>query len=127
MKKILALALVLMLALPAAAMAEDVSLRVWVGDNADEAWINGVIENFKAAYPDNNYNIEGGPASWFRVNDEPSWAAFRRWRMRPSIPLPRKASTNLSTASLATWRAGTSAFVTYSTETSRRFWRSWIP
>ena len=63
MKKILALVLVLMMAMTSVAFAEDVSLRVWVGDNNDEAWINGVIENFKAAYPDNNYTIEVGIVS----------------------------------------------------------------
>ena len=63
MKKILALVLVLMMAMSSVAFAEDVTLRVWVGDNNDEAWINGVIENFKAAYPDNNYTIEVGIVS----------------------------------------------------------------
>ncbi len=62
MKKILALvmALAMMLSMASVASADDVSLRVWVGDNADMEWINGVIENFKAAYPDNNYTIEVG-------------------------------------------------------------------
>lgn len=62
MKKILALVLALCMALSlcACALADDVSLRVWVGDNADMDWINGVIEKFKAAYPDNNYTIEVG-------------------------------------------------------------------
>ncbi len=63
MKKILALALAVMMLLASTALAEDVSLRVWVGDNADEPWINGVIEGFKAAYPDNNYTIEVGIVS----------------------------------------------------------------
>ena len=63
MKKILALVLVLMMAMTSVAFAEDVTLRVWVGDNNDEAWINGVIDNFKAAYPDNNYTIEVGVVS----------------------------------------------------------------
>ena len=36
------------------------TLTVWVGDNQDIEWINGVIDNFKAAYPDNNYNINVG-------------------------------------------------------------------
>jgi len=62
MKKFLALALTLCMALTmcSCALAEDVSLRVWVGDNADVEWINQVIENFKAAHPDNNYTIEVG-------------------------------------------------------------------
>ena len=63
MKKILALVLVLMMAMTSVAFAEDITLRVWVGDNNDEAWINGVIENFKAAHPDNNYTIEVGIVS----------------------------------------------------------------
>lgn len=63
MKKILAmvLALAMMLTMFAScAVAEEVSLRVWVGDNADMEWINTVIANFKAAYPENTYNIEVG-------------------------------------------------------------------
>lgn len=62
MKKLLALvlALCMVLSMSACAMAEDVSLRVWVGDNLDIEWINKVIENFKAAYPDKNYTIEVG-------------------------------------------------------------------
>ncbi len=63
MKKILALALALMMLLASTALAEDISLRVWVGDNADEAWINGVIDSFKAAHPENNYTIEVGIVS----------------------------------------------------------------
>ena len=42
------------------AMAEEVSLRVWVGDNADIDWINTVIANFQAANPDKTYKIEVG-------------------------------------------------------------------
>lgn len=62
MKKVLALVLALCTALSlcSCAMAEDVTLRVWVGDNQDIAWIESVIENFKAAYPENNYTIEIG-------------------------------------------------------------------
>ena len=65
MKKFFALllAVVMMMAMTAGALAEDVTLRVWVGDNQDEAWINGVIEAFKAAHPDNNYTIEVGIVS----------------------------------------------------------------
>ena len=59
MKKILSLvlALCMVLSLCSCALAEDVTLTVWVGDNQDIEWINGVIDNFKAAYPDNNYTI----------------------------------------------------------------------
>ena len=56
---LLALFLCLALIFPCA-LAEDVSLRVWVGDNQDIDWINKVIENFKAAHPENNYTIEVG-------------------------------------------------------------------
>lgn len=60
MKKMLSLvlALCMLLSLSACALAEDVTLTVWVGDNQDMEWINQVIENFKAAYPDNNYTIK---------------------------------------------------------------------
>mgnify|MGYP005924324363 FL=1 len=62
MKKVLAmvLALCMVLSLCSCALAEDVTLTVWVGDNQDIEWINGVIDNFKAAYPDNNYTINVG-------------------------------------------------------------------
>ena len=63
MKKFLAmvLALAMMLTMVAScAMAEEVSLRVWVGDNADIDWINTVIANFQAANPDKTYKIEVG-------------------------------------------------------------------
>ena len=62
MKKILSLvlALCMVLSLCSCALAEDVTLTVWVGDNQDVEWINGVIDNFKAAYPDNNYTINVG-------------------------------------------------------------------
>ena len=60
MKKLLAmvLAAVMVLSLCSCATAEEtVALRVWVGDNADLPWINGVIENFKAAHPEKIYDI----------------------------------------------------------------------
>ena len=62
MKKILSLvlALCMVLSLCSCALAEDVTLTIWVGDNQDIEWINGVIDNFKAAYPDNNYTINVG-------------------------------------------------------------------
>ncbi len=63
MKKFLAMVLALTMALTmvsSCALAENVSLRVWVGDNNDVPWINQVIENFKAAHPNNNYTIEVG-------------------------------------------------------------------
>ena len=61
MKKFLAMVLALTLALTmvgSCALAEDVTLKVWVGDNADIEWINGVIDAYKAAHPDNNYTID---------------------------------------------------------------------
>ena len=63
MKKFLAmvLALTMMLTMVAScATAEEVSLRVWVGDNNDIEWINTVIANFQAANPDKTYKIEVG-------------------------------------------------------------------
>ena len=63
MKKFLSmvLALCMLLSMSACAMADEaINLRVWVGDNADIEWINGVIANFKAANPDKTYNIEVG-------------------------------------------------------------------
>lgn len=62
MKKFLALvvAAAMLLTMVGGAMAEDVTLRVWVGANEDMPWINGVIDAFKAAHPDNNYTIEVG-------------------------------------------------------------------
>ena len=44
----------------ATAQPETVSLRVWVGDNEDVAWINQVIERFRAANPGTVYNIDVG-------------------------------------------------------------------
>ncbi len=64
MKKFLSLVLALAMALTmfsTFAMADEtIKLRVWVGDNKDVAWINGVIDNFKAANPDKTYDIEVG-------------------------------------------------------------------
>lgn len=62
MKKVVSvvLALCMALSLCSFALAEDVTLTVWVGDNQDIEWINGVIDNFKAAHPENNYTINVG-------------------------------------------------------------------
>ncbi len=60
MKKLLAmlLAAVMVLSMCSCALADDtIALRVWVGDNQDLPWIEGVIANFKAANPDKNYDI----------------------------------------------------------------------
>jgi arabinogalactan oligomer / maltooligosaccharide transport system substrate-binding protein len=63
MKKFLAvlLSLFMLLGLTTAALAADtVALLVWVGDDADQAWINGVIDNFKAANPGTTFDIKVG-------------------------------------------------------------------
>lgn len=63
MKKILAvfLSVCMLLGLAATALAEDtVALLVWVGDDADQEWINGVIDNFKAANPATTFDIKVG-------------------------------------------------------------------
>jgi arabinogalactan oligomer/maltooligosaccharide transport system substrate-binding protein len=63
MKKFLAilLAVSMLLSLTVTAMADDtVALLVWVGDDADQTWINGVIDNFKAANPGTTFDIKVG-------------------------------------------------------------------
>lgn len=60
MKKLLALVLAAMMVFTMCSCAvadETIALRVWVGDNNDLPWIEGVIANFKAANPDKNYDI----------------------------------------------------------------------
>lgn len=61
MKRSLALLLTLLLILPllsSCAMAEEVALTVWVGDNNDIPWLNGVIDAYRAAHPDKTYQID---------------------------------------------------------------------
>ena len=63
MKKILAvfLSISMLFGLAATALAEDtVALLVWVGDDADQEWINGVIDNFKVANPGTKFDIKVG-------------------------------------------------------------------
>lgn len=62
MKKLffMALALFMVVTLCSCTQTGETTLRVWVGDNQDNQWINAVIANFKAAYPNNSYNIEVG-------------------------------------------------------------------
>jgi arabinogalactan oligomer/maltooligosaccharide transport system substrate-binding protein len=63
MKKFLALFLTvcMLLGVTSMAMAADtVTLLVWVGDDADQPWINGVIDSFKAANPDTTFDIKVG-------------------------------------------------------------------
>lgn len=38
----------------------SVSLRVWVGDNADVPWMEQVVRDFTAAHPDRRYDIQIG-------------------------------------------------------------------
>ncbi len=63
MKKLLALFLSVSMLLGLVSMAaadETVNLLVWVGDDADQAWINGVIDSFKAANPGTTFDIKVG-------------------------------------------------------------------
>ncbi|MCE5342045.1 MAG: extracellular solute-binding protein, partial [Eubacteriales bacterium] len=63
MKRFLTLLLVvcMLFGVTSMAMAADsVSLLVWVGDDADQAWINGVITNFEAANPGTTFDIKVG-------------------------------------------------------------------
>jgi len=54
----------MLLSLVTLAVADDtVNLLVWVGDDLDQDWINGVIENFKAANPDTTFDIKVGIVS----------------------------------------------------------------
>ena len=66
MKKFLALLLTVSMLLGVAsfALAEDtVNLLVWVGDDADQEWINGVIANFEAANAGTTFDIKVGVQS----------------------------------------------------------------
>jgi arabinogalactan oligomer/maltooligosaccharide transport system substrate-binding protein len=72
MKKILAilLSVCMLIGMASAAVADDgVSLLVWVGDDADQEWIGGVIDNFKAAYPDTTFDIQVGIQSESTAKD----------------------------------------------------------
>ncbi len=72
MKKILAvlLSVVMLLGLTSVAFAADtVALLVWVGDDADQAWINGVIDNFKAANSETTFDIKVGIVSEAQAKD----------------------------------------------------------
>jgi len=54
----------MLLGLVTVALADDtISLLVWVGDDLDMPWINGVIENFKAANPETTFDIKVGVVS----------------------------------------------------------------
>lgn len=46
--------------MPPADQDQPVSLRVWVGDQADLPWIDEVIDGFTAAHPDRSYRIDVG-------------------------------------------------------------------
>lgn len=72
MKKFLAILVTMCLllgVLPAAFADGPVSLLVWVGDDADQTWINGVIDSFKAAYPDTTFDIKVGIQSESTAKD----------------------------------------------------------
>ncbi len=63
MKKLLAilLSVCMLLGLASFALADDaVKLLVWVGDDADQPWINGVIDSFKAANSGTTFDIQVG-------------------------------------------------------------------
>lgn len=63
MKKILVLlaAVVIICVLAVSAFTDEkIRLLVWVGDDADQQWISGVIENFKQAYSDQTFDIQVG-------------------------------------------------------------------
>ncbi len=61
MKKICALLMCLMLTGCTSRVEESaVPLRVWVGDNADIAWMEQVVRDFTAARPDRQYDIRIG-------------------------------------------------------------------
>ncbi len=62
MKKllILALSMTLLTACMKSAGEDAIPLRVWVGDNADVAWMEQVIRDFEAAHPDRKYDIQIG-------------------------------------------------------------------
>ncbi len=72
MKKFLAILVTMCLLLgiiPAALAEGPVSLLVWVGDDADQVWINGVIDSFKAANPDATFDIKVGIQSESTAKD----------------------------------------------------------
>ena len=72
MKKILAvlLSVCMLLGLTVTALADNtVALLVWVGDDADQPWINGVIDNFKAANPGTTFDIKVGIQSESTAKD----------------------------------------------------------
>lgn len=64
MKRILTMLLILLLlsgCTPSTVEENAVTnLRVWVGDNADVAWMQQVIRDFTAAHPDRQYDIQIG-------------------------------------------------------------------
>lgn len=62
MKKVwgLILALCMALCISGCKKAENVTMRVWVGDNADIEWANKVIENYQAAHTEKHYTFQVG-------------------------------------------------------------------
>ena len=79
MKKVLSLVLALMLVLTSvAAMAETVSLKVW-GSQEDQAMLAEMVEAFKAANPDTEWDITfgvvGEPDAKAKYLEDPAAAA----------------------------------------------------
>lgn len=79
MKKVLSLVLALMLVLTSvAAMAETVSLKVW-GSQEDQAMLAEMVEEFKAANPDTEWDITfgvvGEPDAKAKYLEDPAAAA----------------------------------------------------
>ena len=78
MKKLLSLALALIMLLSASAMAETVTLKVW-GAQDDQALLGELVEAFKAANPDKTWDITlgvvGEPDAKTRYLEDPAAAA----------------------------------------------------
>lgn len=63
MRKLCAFMMCLLLVTGCSRTAKEdgaIPLRVWVGDNADVAWMEQVIRDFAAAHPERNYDIQIG-------------------------------------------------------------------
>lgn len=63
MRKLCAFMMCLLLLTGCSRRAEEdgaIPLRVWVGDNADVAWMEQVVRDFAAAHPERNYDIQIG-------------------------------------------------------------------
>ena len=78
MKKLLSLVLALAMLLSASAMAETVTLKVW-GSQADQELLGILVDEFKAANPDTEWDISlgvvGEPDAKTRYQEDPAAAA----------------------------------------------------